>query len=155
MVKLRRPRDRAWSWLGVLLPGSNHGNYRVPCDCERMAAWGSDRCNATTEAGSFVVVSLRYVLYRTFWGERGFWVGQCERCERVYWGLADSEVRRHRWRIGEREGCEDVMRQHFLAERLMAARAGARACVLERRPKLPPPDMNASDYGSDLTTAEK
>lgn len=76
---IRCPLDRPWKALPVDWL-SDHLESRFPCDCYKRYGRGqAGRCYLTIE------VPLCTLAFETCQGTKWFTLGQCSRCQTVYW----------------------------------------------------------------------
>lgn len=102
-VALTEPNDRAWQWIGVkcLSAGRCGRELRYPCGCGiGKEQWAAVRSLPMVSESTYTVVTLKYLRYRTRFAEQAFWIGQCSKCSKVYWGLARRRPRRLAFEYG-------------------------------------------------------
>lgn len=76
----------AWEWIGT--QSAPVAELSVCCDCKSRCGGMFDLMRLPMSMPDYVVVRLRSLLYRTRFRQRRFWIGQCHKCELIYWGLA-------------------------------------------------------------------
>lgn len=85
---VRLPKDRQWFYIGPMKEG-----IEVFCKCNDTKIRYFTAAELCLSRPSMAVASVQHILRMSVKGKTGihhfldFLVGQCERCDRIYWGL--------------------------------------------------------------------